>query len=50
MERLVVARQALNRLESVWMEPETVIVRDATIQRFEYTCEAVAISLFERIS
>ncbi len=41
MERIAVARQALKSLESILKEPETVIVRDATIQRFEYTCEAV---------
>ena len=40
MEKLVIARQALESLESVLHEPPTVIVRDATIQRFEYTSEA----------
>ncbi len=41
MEKLVTARQALESLESILHEPTTVIVRDATIQRFEYTSEAV---------
>ena len=41
MERITVALQALKSLEAILKERETVIVRDATIQRFEYTCEAV---------
>lgn len=40
MERIAVAYRALKSLESILDEPETVIVRDATIQRFEYTSEA----------
>ena len=40
-ERLAVARQALRTLQEVLAEPKTRIVRDATIQRFEYTFEAV---------
>lgn len=41
MERIAVAHQALKSLESILDEPMTVIVRDASIQRFEYTSEAV---------
>jgi nucleotidyltransferase substrate binding protein (TIGR01987 family) len=40
-ERLSVARQALRTLQEVLAETKTRIVRDATIQRFEYTFEAV---------
>ena len=32
---------ALKSLENILNEKENVIVRDATIQRFEYTCEAM---------
>ena len=41
MERIATAEQALNRLESILEEPFSIIVRDATIQRFEFTSEAV---------
>jgi nucleotidyltransferase substrate binding protein (TIGR01987 family) len=45
MERLVLkmndARRALSTLEEIAGEPFTVIVRDATIQRFEYTFESL---------
>jgi nucleotidyltransferase substrate binding protein (TIGR01987 family) len=40
MERLETASRALETLESILEEPESDIVRDATIQRFEYTFEA----------
>ena len=40
-ERLRVAGQALETLEQVLREPDTKIVRDAAIQRFEYTFEAL---------
>ena len=40
-ERLSIARQALRTLLEVLAETKTRIVRDATIQRFEYTFEAV---------
>lgn len=40
-ERLQMARRALETLEEVLREPKTRIVRDATIQRFEYTFEAL---------
>ena len=44
MERLVLkykdARDALNTLKEIAREPFSIIVRDATIQRFEYTFEA----------
>jgi nucleotidyltransferase substrate binding protein (TIGR01987 family) len=35
------ARRALKTLEEVINEPYSLVVRDATIQRFEYTFEAV---------
>ena len=40
-EKLVITpfRHALESLESILREEETLIVRDATIQRFEYTYE-----------
>jgi nucleotidyltransferase substrate binding protein (TIGR01987 family) len=41
MEKLATARQALASLEAILLEPPSIIVRDATIQRFEYTSEAV---------
>ena len=46
LERLAVARRALATLESLLAEdapavPDSTIVRDAAIQRFEYTFEAV---------
>ncbi len=44
MERLTLrykdAARALNTLKEIAREPFSVIVRDATIQRFEYTFEA----------
>ncbi len=40
-ERLSVARRALDTLLEIATEPYSRIVRDATIQRFEYTFEAV---------
>lgn len=40
-ERVETARQALATLEEVLREPVTKIVRDAAIQRFEYTHETV---------
>lgn len=44
MERLSLryqdAQRALNTLKEITEEPFSVIVRDATIQRFEYTFEA----------
>ena len=40
-ERLSIARQALETLLEVLKEPRTRIVRDASIQRFEYSFEAV---------
>lgn len=39
--RLAVARSALQSLQALAAEPPTPIVRDASIQRFEYTFEAV---------
>ncbi len=50
-ERLAIARQALGTLREILDEKKTHIVRDATIQRFEYTYEAVwkAAQLFLRI-
>lgn len=39
-ERLRVARQALATLQEALGQPKSAIVRDATIQRFEYTFEA----------
>jgi nucleotidyltransferase substrate binding protein (TIGR01987 family) len=42
IERLVIARRALSTLqEVVRLEHPSRIERDAAIQRFEYTCEAV---------
>lgn len=40
-QRLGTARQALHTLEELREEPFSKIVRDAAIQRFEYTFEAV---------
>ena len=40
-ERLAVARQALKTFEEILREPKTSIVRDAAIQRFEYTFETI---------
>lgn len=40
MEKLDTASRALDTLESILDEPSSEIVRDATIQRFEYTFEA----------
>lgn len=40
-QRLATARQALGTLEELREEPFSKIVRDAAIQRFEYTFEAV---------
>ena len=39
-ERIETARRALGSFEAVLREPKTDIVRDAAIQRFEYTFEA----------
>ena len=39
-ERMETARRALRSFEAVLREPKTDIVRDAAIQRFEYTYEA----------
>lgn len=39
MVSLTQARKALLSLEQVMQEPYSDIVRDASIQRFEYTCE-----------
>lgn len=39
--RLAMARQALTSLDELAREPAGKIVRDASIQRFEYTFEAV---------
>ncbi|MFW6159759.1 MAG: HI0074 family nucleotidyltransferase substrate-binding subunit [Acidobacteriota bacterium] len=45
MERLKLkyndAKRALGTLEEIIKEPFSVIIRDATIQRFEYTFEAL---------
>lgn len=41
MEKLSLANSALESLESILTEPYSIIVRDATIQRFEYSSEAV---------
>ena len=45
MERLKLryqdARRALSTFEEILAEPFSVIVRDAAVQRFEYTFEAV---------
>src|SRR6059036_335542 len=41
-ERLAIARRALSTLqELVRLAPPSRVERDAAIQRFEYTCEAV---------
>ncbi len=40
-ERLEIAGDALKTLDEVLRQPKTAIVRDASIQRFEYTLEAV---------
>lgn len=40
-ERLATARRALGSLEAALREPKSDISRDAAIQRFEYTFEAV---------
>lgn len=40
-QRIVVARRALGTLEELSKEPFSKIVRDAAIQRFEYSFEAV---------
>jgi len=39
-QRLATAKRALTSLDAVLREPKTEIVRDAAIQRFEYTFEA----------
>ncbi len=45
MERLKLrykdAKRAVDTFESILNEPYSIIVRDATIQRFEYTFEAI---------
>jgi len=45
MERLMLkykdALKALDTLEEILRQPFSIIVRDATIQRFEYTFEAL---------
>ena len=41
MEKLAIAESALASLEAILSEPFSVIIRDATIQRFEYTSEAL---------
>ena len=41
MEKLIQAQRALAALEAILEEPFSVIVRDATIQRFEFSSEAV---------
>jgi nucleotidyltransferase substrate binding protein (TIGR01987 family) len=56
MERLALAREvaahAFASFEQILREPSSIIVRDASIQRFEYTFEAIwklaKIYLFER--
>jgi nucleotidyltransferase substrate binding protein (TIGR01987 family) len=40
-ERMAIAQRALRTLSDLLREPRTPIVRDASIQRFEYTFEAV---------
>jgi nucleotidyltransferase substrate binding protein (TIGR01987 family) len=49
-ERIAVARQALATLVEILAEPKNRIVRDASIQRFEYSFEAVwkAIKIYLR--
>jgi nucleotidyltransferase substrate binding protein (TIGR01987 family) len=51
-ERLQIARQALLTLQDALREPCTSMVRDASIQRFEYTYEAVwkAAQLYLRVT
>lgn len=51
-ERLRVARQALETFQAALREPKTAMNRDACIQRFEYTHEAVwkAAQLYLRIN
>jgi nucleotidyltransferase substrate binding protein (TIGR01987 family) len=51
-ERLSIARKAWTALDQILREPKTAIVRDATIQRFESTFEAVwkAAQLFLRVA
>jgi nucleotidyltransferase substrate binding protein (TIGR01987 family) len=51
-ERLQIARQALLTLEDALREPNTPMNRDASIQRFEYSYEAVwkAAQLFLRVT
>jgi nucleotidyltransferase substrate binding protein (TIGR01987 family) len=39
--KLKTARQALETLKAIKKEPFSIIVRDASIQRFEYTFEAI---------
>ena len=39
--KLVMSEKALNTLEEILNEPYSKIVRDATIQRFEYTFEII---------
>jgi hypothetical protein len=42
IERLQVVRRALSTLQELTNKPElTVVERDAAIQRFEYTFEAI---------
>ena len=38
---MTIARSALDTLSDILREPKTAIVRDASIQRFEYTFEAL---------
>lgn len=40
--RLALARKAFGTLQQILGEPKTAIVRDAAIQRFEYSFEAVS--------
>jgi nucleotidyltransferase substrate binding protein (TIGR01987 family) len=50
-ERLGVARRALGTFREALREPKTSVTRDASIQRFEYTYEAVwkAAQLYLRV-
>ena len=50
-ERLQVARRALGTFREALREPKTPVTRDASIQRFEYTYEAVwkAAQLYLRV-
>lgn len=50
MEKLETADRALGTLEDILDEPLTTIVRDATIQRFEYSFEACWKALKEYLS